>query len=301
MRLVCLHADTVDALKRLGIEFDDLTPSGLWSSQYHLVGLTPEQTDALEVFQVQVEDVTPPQLSQSGGARARSETPAASAGSRAPTQGVLAGAMAVPQATHEMAVATPAATAGDQSGRDSARAPSGAEAEVPLAATRDAGARTEGRSEAKAESRSEGKQASQGQATGGGAGGSTAPGGTQPPAGQKNAGAKGGGPAQTQSQGARKGQPQSGGQAGSQAGGQRYGTTRLRISVAGKYTEATVANGKIVVGGRTFDSPDQAAAELTKSRGDWTFWEYYDSTDGKWRMLTRDWDTVLKSAAPGGR
>jgi hypothetical protein len=114
-------------------------------------------------------------------------------------------------------------------------------------------------------------------------------------------GGKGGGPQPSQQaqgqQANRKGQPVQ----SQPASGQRYGTTRLRISVAGKYTEATVANGKIIIGSRTFDSPDQAAAELTKSRGDWTFWEYYDSTDGKWRMLTRDWDTVLKSAAPGGR
>jgi hypothetical protein len=159
---------------------------------------------------------------------------------------------------------------------------------VPLAQTRDAGtAVSDGATEPKPNG------------TGGqpGAQVNAAPAiGTQPQLGQQPAqkGGKGGGQPVPQAQG-RKGQP-----AQSQ-GAQRYGTTRLRISVAGKYTEATVANGKIVVAGRSFDSPDQAAAELTKSRGDWTFWEYYDSTDGKWRMLTRDWDSVLKSATPGGR
>jgi hypothetical protein len=304
MRLVCIHADTVDALKRLSIELDDLTPTGLWSSQYHLVGLTPEQMDALEVFQVQVEDVTPPQLAQAGRSEASASTRAASTSPRAsaqataaaPTHGTLAGAMAVPQATHDMAVAAPIAASADQSGREAPRVAPDAESEVPLAQTRDSGARAgEVKAESKPDWKGEGKQASQtAQAAGAASSPRPASTGGQQPSGQKNTGGKGGG---APAQGNRKGQPQAAGQ----GGGQRYGTTRLRISVAGKYTEATVANGKIVVGGRSFDSPDQAAAELTKSRGDWTFWEYYDSTDGKWRMLTRDWDTVLKSAAPGGR
>jgi hypothetical protein len=304
MRLVCMHADTVDALKRLSIQFDDLTPAGLWSSQYHLIGLTPEQIDALEVFQVQVEDVTPAQLAQAGGRQREDTAREATAGGRAPTQttsssaptqGVLAGAMAVPQAAHEAAVTAPTATAGaDQGGREASRGSAGTESEVPLAQARDAGSRA---GEGKAEPKPDTKAASQSSyaattvSSGASAGGSA-----QQVSGQKSSGGKGGTGAGAPAQAGRKGQPQGGGQ-----GGQRYGTTRLRISVAGKYTEATVANGKIVVAGRSFDSPDQAAAELTKSRGDWTFWEYYDSTDGKWRMLTRDWDSVLKSAAPGGR
>jgi hypothetical protein len=300
MRLVCMHADMVDALKRLSIEFDDLTPSGLWSSQYHLVGLTPEQMEALEVFRVEVEDVTPAQLAQAEGAEVRSDARGAAAAARAlsaaatsaPTHGALAGAMAVPQAAHELATAAPAAGSSEQGGREPGRAATGTESEVPLAQTRDAGVRA---TEGKAESRPDAKPATQGAPGGAPAGGAPATTGPQQPSGQKTVGAKGGGTASGQA--GRKGQPQP----SAQGGGQRYGTTRLRISVAGKYTEATVANGKIVVAGRTFDSPDQAAAELTKSRGDWTFWEYYDSTDGKWRMLTRDWDTVLKSAAPGGR
>jgi hypothetical protein len=266
MRLVCLHADTIDALKRLRIQFDDLTPNGLWSSQYHLVGLTPDQLDALDVFQVQAEDVTPAQLAQAAGEAREDRRPAAPQAARsAATGGAVAGGGREGRPSQ----------AGDQTGREPGRAGAGSESEVPLA---------------QAEMRADGKAAVQ----------ATSPqpaGSGQPAAAQKNAGAKGGAvPVMPPAQAGRKGQPTGPGQ-----GGQRYGTTRLRISVAGKYTEATVANGKIVVGGRAFDTPDQAAAELTKSRGDWTFWEYYDSADGKWRMLTRDWDTVLKSAAQGGR
>jgi hypothetical protein len=281
MRLVCLHADTVDALKRLNIEFDDLTPAGLWSSQYHLVGLTPEQFEALEVFQVKAEDITPAQLAQ-----AASEGPKAAA-SEAAASGPRPGAAARPE--------TPAPSAATAKAEPVRPGPA-SESEVPLAQARDVGDRVdEVKAETKVEPKPDGKATTQTspQPTPSSPG-AQAGGGQQP--GQKGGGKGGGSQVAPPAQANRKGQP-----AQVQVGGQRYGTTRLRISVAGKYTEATVANGKIVVAGRSFDTPDQAAAELTKSRGDWTFWEYYDSTDGKWRMLTRDWDTVLKSAAPGGR
>lgn len=282
MRLVCLHADTVDALKRLNIQFDDLTPAGLWSSQYHLVGLTPDQFEALEVFQVEVEDITPAQLAQAAPER--------------PNVAAVENAASAPRPTPTARPETPAPST-DAPTREPARATGASESEVPLEQLRDGGTKAD---EVKAETKTEPKpdvrtttqtspqprpQNPGAQATGG-----------QQASGQKG-GSKSGGPqVAPPAQANRKGAP-----AQAQGGGQRYGTTRLRISVAGKYTEATVTNGKIVVAGRSFDTPDQAAAELTKSRGDWTFWEYYDSADGKWRMLTRDWDTVLKSAAPGGR
>jgi hypothetical protein len=286
MRLVCLHADTVDALKRLRIQFDDLTPGGLWSSQYHLVGLTPDQFEALEVFQVQVEDITPAQLAQ-----AVSERPKATGGESAAAE---------PRPTPVPVRAETAAPGAESAGREPARSTGarGTESEVPVAQAREGDTRgVEVKADTGKEPKPDGKTIPQASAmpAGGQNPGVQAVGGQQglpPKSGGKGGGAQVVPPAQVN----RKGQP-----APAQTGGQRYGTTRLRISVAGKYTEATVANGKIVVAGRSFDTPDQAAAELTKSRGDWTFWEYYDSTDGKWRMLTRDWDTVLKSAAPGGR
>jgi hypothetical protein len=278
MRLVCIHADTVDALKRLNIEFDDLTPEGLWSSPYHLVGLTADQCDALEQFQVPIEDLTPAPLLQAADQEVRGAARTGSA------QG----------ATAQAGAAGGGAVASDQTGRETLRAAGTAtESEVPLAQARDGGTRAG--AEAKAEAKPEGKPAAQAQQQP-----VAVPGRAQGAPAAPAAAAKGGGPIMP-GQAPRKGQPAPSAQGGQAAGSSpRYGTTRLRISVAGKYTEATVANGKIVVGGRSFDSPDQAAAELTKSRGDWTFWEYYDTADGKWRMLTRDWDTVLKSATPGG-
>jgi hypothetical protein len=298
MRLVCLHADTVEALSRLNIQFDDLTPTGLWSSQYHLVGLTPDQVDALAVFGVEAEDITPAQLAQAIGSTTQGAAPRATADgdSRAAAGGQAGISQGAPGGQRPTVADRPEgpAPAADEAGREPARAAAASESEVPLAQARDAGSRpSEPRAEQGPETKSGGTSASLAAAQP-----VAAPAQSQPvPQASGQKGGKGGQPV-PQAQGNRKGQPQQG-QGGS--GGQRYGTTRLRISVAGKYTEATVANGKIVVSGRSFDSPDQAAAELTKSRGDWTFWEYYDSTDGKWRMLTRDWDSVLKSATPGGR
>src|SRR5688572_5563755 len=66
MRLLCLHADTVQALQRLGTSIDDLTPAGLWETPYHLVTVSPEQRDALQRLRVTLDDVTPRALREAG-------------------------------------------------------------------------------------------------------------------------------------------------------------------------------------------------------------------------------------------
>jgi hypothetical protein len=68
MRLLCLHADTVQALQRLGTSVDDLTPTGLWDTPYHLVTVSPEQRDALQRLRVTLDDVTPTALRDGGAA-----------------------------------------------------------------------------------------------------------------------------------------------------------------------------------------------------------------------------------------
>lgn len=70
MRLLCLHADTVDALQRLGTSVDDLTPAGLWDTPYHLVTVSSEQRDALQRLRVTLDDVTPTALRDGGAAGA---------------------------------------------------------------------------------------------------------------------------------------------------------------------------------------------------------------------------------------
>lgn len=70
MRLLCLHADTVQALQRLGTSVEDLTPAGLWDTPYHLVTVSPEQRDALQRLRVTLDDVTPTALRDAGGTTA---------------------------------------------------------------------------------------------------------------------------------------------------------------------------------------------------------------------------------------
>ena len=62
MRLICVHSDTVQALQRLGTSIEDLTPSGLWNTPYHLVTVSPEQREALQRLRVSMDDVTPTAL-----------------------------------------------------------------------------------------------------------------------------------------------------------------------------------------------------------------------------------------------
>ena len=266
-------------MKRLNIRLDAYA-KGLWSSEYHLIGMSPTNS-RLSPSSNRAEDIPGPTGVVRGTQAGAPHTPLRP---RQIRWELRARAPVVPASTAQ--IDPKPGPGADEAG--ASRRGGSDEAEV-----RSAVARREPRGRDGKRSRSE----REGTADGQGAPRKPAP-RNQPASSSWPERPQGGTQPVPQAQG-RKGQP--GQSQGAQPGGQRYGTTRLRISVAGKYTEATVANGKIVVAGRSFDSPDQAAAELTKSRGDWTFWEYYDSTDGKWRMLTRDWDTVLKSAAPGGR
>jgi hypothetical protein len=64
---------------------------------------------------------------------------------------------------------------------------------------------------------------------------------------------------------------------------------KIRVSIGGKYREAAVKKGKIVLDGQSYDSPAQATKSVAPAKGDWVFWEYFDAEAGKWRMLDRDW------------
>jgi hypothetical protein len=86
MRLLCLHADTVQALQRLGTTVDDLTPAGLWDTPYHLVTVSAEQRDALQRLRVTLDDVTPTALRDAAGDRSRAATAAKHDGSPAASE-----------------------------------------------------------------------------------------------------------------------------------------------------------------------------------------------------------------------
>ena len=64
---------------------------------------------------------------------------------------------------------------------------------------------------------------------------------------------------------------------------------KLRTSVRGKYLEAVVQSGKILIDGRTYDSPGAASRGITGDKTEWAFWEYLDDNSGQWMVLGREW------------
>jgi hypothetical protein len=81
MRLICLHADAVQALQRLGTSIEDLTPSGLWNTPYHLVTVSAEQRDALQRLRVTLDDVTPTALRDGAASAGAAQTAPRATGS----------------------------------------------------------------------------------------------------------------------------------------------------------------------------------------------------------------------------
>ena len=102
MRLLCLHADTVQALQRLGTSVDDLTPNGLWNTPYHLVSVSAEQRDALQRLRITLDDVTPTALRDGGTSAQATQTAQAApraTGSVAASGAASGAAEAVPSPT----------------------------------------------------------------------------------------------------------------------------------------------------------------------------------------------------------
>jgi hypothetical protein len=256
MRLISLHEDAVRALERLRVPFDDVTPEGLWGSQYHLIGVTAEQRSVLDSWNLEVNDVTPQVISAADLAPQLKESwpqprprPIGEMRAEAPAESSRVNS---PRAAQPDAHAEPAASAG-------------ADAEVPVPMHEepkkhgdplgDTAVEREivGRAAAAAESRSD--TSTRQRATNG---------------------------ASTNNRGGAT-------ETAAPAKAQQHDPTRLRVSIGGKYREASVKQGKILLDGHTYDSPAAATKSVAPSKNDWVFWEYFDADAGKWRMLDRDW------------
>ena len=74
-------------------------------------------------------------------------------------------------------------------------------------------------------------------------------------------------------------------------GSQIRNGARLRTSYRGRYLEATVQGGKILMDGRSYDSPSHASRGITTNRNEWGFWEFFDDQSGRWQVLEREWQT----------
>ena len=234
MRLISLHVDTVRALERLRIPFDDLTPDGLWGSPYHLVGLTGDQRSVLDSWNLEVNDVTPVNL---GGV-----------------------AEMAPQLKDAWPVKRPA-----EPPRESPRL---TPRDPQAALTMSAESKKQGDPLGNAAEREMVGRAAAAAEAGGGTPGPLDAHDSKGKAGNGNGTAVFTGPAQPE---------------------MRRDPTKLRVSVGGKYREAAVKQGKILLDGQSYDSPAQAAKAVPGAKGDWVFWEYFDAEAGKWRILDRDW------------
>jgi hypothetical protein len=62
MRLLALRTETMQAMRRLKLPCDDITPIGLWGSDMYLIGVNNEQFEVLRLWNVQTEDITPATL-----------------------------------------------------------------------------------------------------------------------------------------------------------------------------------------------------------------------------------------------
>jgi hypothetical protein len=70
------------------------------------------------------------------------------------------------------------------------------------------------------------------------------------------------------------------------------------VSVSGKYLEGTLADGKVLLKGRAFESLQAATTALGPDRARAALWEYFDENDGKWRMLDSDSASLAGLSSP---
>jgi hypothetical protein len=250
MRLISLHSDAVRSLEQLRVPFDDLTPEGLWGSPYHLVAMTPEQRDVLAAWSLDVDDVTPRVFGKHGVLlQLHEDSPA--------TELKL---VLEPRSDD-----APIITKAPERVRE-AHIPITREAQVPVPMVEEPAHHSEpfavsddrelvGRAAAQAEAEAEAEALD---VTADSLFVSSISSVIDPP--------------ERAADNAPRREP-----------------PRLRVSVGGRYREAAVREGKILLDGHAYDTPAHATHSVAPSKGDWVFWEYFDADAGKWRMLDRDW------------
>ncbi|HXT14751.1 MAG TPA: hypothetical protein VN706_03930 [Gemmatimonadaceae bacterium] len=274
MRLISLHEDAVRALERLRVPFDDVTPEGLWASPYHLIGVTAEQRAVLDSWNLEVNDITPdvltsadvaPQLKESWPQQRPRPVSDAAAEQRATSP-------------RQPAPAFAADTSAAQPDRSSQR-----DSEVPVPMHEEPKHHGDPLGDAAAERAIVERAAAAAEARS-----DVAPAATN---GASNGASNGAATAATAVRPRAANAPATSGKISSAdtAPATDHAPKRLRVSIGGKYREASVQQGKILLDGQSFDNPAAATRSVAPSKGDWVFWEYFDDGAGKWRMLDRDW------------
>jgi hypothetical protein len=72
-------------------------------------------------------------------------------------------------------------------------------------------------------------------------------------------------------------------------GGRLKEGMKLRTAFRGKQVEGLVRGGKVLIDGRSYDSPGHASRGISPEMQDWEFWEYQDENAGTWQVLGREW------------
>lgn len=312
MRLLALRAETMQAMRRLKLPCDDITPIGLWGSDMFLIGVNNDQFEVLRLWNVQTEDVTPatlrdlhtesaaiPTSPSAGNAASGARSSAKGAPSAAPTSTPTASA---PEARAE------SSPSGGPAGADASVRPAGGQsATIDRAAVlldRDSDADVPEPS-ARGKSAIDMQPASVPAApvaapSAAGAGATVA---RPSDARAKNGSA--GSPSVTGTPSEDRGgadlkldpsSPRSEGKApeaeskpatdtakdsGSNAG-------KLRMTVDGEHLYAEIKGGKIVLKDRTYDSLAHARDSIRRERNKVAVWEYFDEGVKAWRVLNRD-------------
>jgi hypothetical protein len=305
----------MQAMRRLKLPCDDITPIGLWGSDMYLIGVNNEQFEVLRLWNVQTEDITPatlrdfhtdepaiPTTPSAGNAASDARYTATEAPKAAPPTPASAPAPE-PSAAPEAAV--PKAAASKTSARAAASAPQAASA--PAAQPRGASAGTSTLDitpaiaavvqspapEAPTLVRSDPAPES-----GRGNGSAGAPSVSERRDGpaltlESNIGSAARGAPSEEAPGKRGGKAQRGDTEARPAPAKESkdkesSAGKLRMTVDGEHLYAEIKGGKIVLKDRTYDSLAHARDSIRRERNKVAVWEYFDEGVKAWRVLNRD-------------
>lgn len=324
MRLLALRAETMQAMRRLKLPCDDITPIGLWGSDMFLIGVNNDQFEVLRLWNVQTEDVTPATLrdlhsdspaiptspsagNAASGARSPARKGAPSAAPPSPTPAAeqsTAPRSASPAPAYESVAAdAPLAVEPDDDSPlmnpSAARGRSPLEIQAPFEAVAQAPA-----PEAPSARTSSSGSASSGRAENGSAGKPVA----TPPAAsgserrdgpdlklepsassstsRSSRSEEGRSPKAARGETQLKGPAKESAKDTAKDGGSNAG--KLRMTVDGEHLYAEIKGGKIVLKDRTYDSLAHARDSIRRERNKVAVWEYFDEGVKAWRVLNRD-------------
>ena len=286
MRLLCLGADTVNALISLHAPFDDLTPAGLWGTTYHLVGMSDDQRDVLRQWGLELEDVTPDAL-QAAAASAAPRPETRTGARTGASNGAGRGAATRSRAASEPAP-SPAwveATPPNESAAETPATTGGASTAVGAGGREEADSAASSAAAESAELESAGAETARGEER------EPEPAMAAAPADSSRAETEVG-LATTAGADSRESGEDADEEWSYLDGDQLRDGLRLRTRLGGKRVEGRVSQGKVVLDGRTFDSPREASRSLTPNATEREIWEYFDEDARKWYMLDREWQAV---------